>query len=209
MSLSDDDKPVPRRRFFREGLLELFKPLARSVEPMARVAEQIGALDQPAPPPKAPERHWLRPPGSLPEEDFRNQCSRCADCVRVCPVQCIKIDYSLSQGEGYPYIDPDLMSCVMCTELACMHHCPSGALQPVLFEYVDMGVAQWHESTCLRSEGDNCQICVDACPVGARALVVGDDGRVDVREGCTGCGTCQHACPTRPRSITVLPKSAR
>ena len=48
MSLSDDDKPVPRRRFFREGLLELFKPLARSVEPMARVAEQIGALDQPA-----------------------------------------------------------------------------------------------------------------------------------------------------------------
>ena len=35
MPMSDDDKPVPRRRFFRDGLLELFKPLARSVEPMA------------------------------------------------------------------------------------------------------------------------------------------------------------------------------
>jgi ferredoxin-type protein NapG len=70
-------------------------------------------------------------------------------------------------------------------------------------------VARWHESICLRSHGDNCQICVDACPVGARALIVADDGRIDVREGCTGCGTCQHACPTQPKSITVLPKSAR
>ena len=51
--------------------------------------------------------------------------------------------------------------------------------------------------------------CVDACPVGAKALIVGDDGRIDVREGCTGCGTCQHACPTNPKSITVLLKSAR
>jgi ferredoxin-type protein NapG len=207
--MSDDDQPMPRRRFFRQGLLELFKPLARSVEPISRVAEQIGALDQPAPPPPPPERHWLRPPGSMQEEQFRHQCSRCGDCVRVCPVKCIKIDYSVSQGEGFPYIDADEMSCVMCVELACMHHCPSGALQPTMAEYIDMGVARWHESTCLRSQGDTCQVCVDACPVGARALMVGDDGRIDVRDGCTGCGTCQHVCPTQPRSITVLPKSAR
>jgi ferredoxin-type protein NapG len=208
MADDDDQKPVPRRRFFREGLLELFKPLARSVEPISRVAEQLGALDQPVAPPP-PVRHWLRPPGSLEEQQFRDQCSRCGDCVRVCPVQCIKIDYSLDQGEGVPYIEPDQRACIMCTHLACMHHCPTGALQPILMDFIDMGVATWHESTCLRAHGDACQICVDACPVGARALVVSDDARITVREGCTGCGACQHACPTQPKSITVLPKSAR
>jgi ferredoxin-type protein NapG len=207
--MTDDDKPVPRRRFFREGLLELFKPLARSVEPLTRVAEQIGSLDQPPPPPPRPVRHWLRPPGSLPEEQFREQCSRCGDCVRVCPSKCIKIDFHGDQGEGVPYIDPDESPCILCTTLACMHNCPSGALQPVQVDYVDMGVAVWHESICLRTNGQECTICVEACPVGARALTLGDDGRIHVREGCTGCGTCQHACPTQPKSITVLPKSAR
>lgn len=206
--MSEDDKPVPRRRFFREGLLELFKPLARSVEPLQRVAEQLGALEEPVAPPR-PTRHWLRPPGSLPEEQFRTQCSRCGDCVRACPAHCIKIDWSGDNGEGVPYIDPDEMSCVLCTELACMPSCPTGALQPILVDFIDMGVAVWHESTCLRSAGQDCTICVDACPVGARALVVADDGRVGVREGCTGCGLCQHECPTTPKSITVLPKSAR
>jgi len=211
MAVIDDDdnnKPMPRRRFFREGLFELFKPLARTVEPLRRVAEQLGTLDQPAPPP-VPVRHWLRPPGSLQEQQFREQCSRCSECVRVCPSHCIKIDFSGNEGEGAPYIDADLSSCVLCTSLACMHHCPSGALQPTMVDYVDMGVAVWHESTCVRTRGDNCTVCVEACPVGARAITLGDDGRINVREGCTGCGTCQHACPTNPKSITILPKSAR
>jgi ferredoxin-type protein NapG len=208
MAESDDSKPVPRRRFFREGLLELFKPLARSVEPLQRVAEQLGALEEPIAP-AAPRRHWLRPPGSIHEDQFRTQCSRCGDCVRACPAHCIKIDWSGDKGEGVPYIDPDEMSCVLCVELACMHACPTGALQPVLVDFIDMGVAVWHESTCLRSAGQDCTICVDACPVGARALIVADDGRISVREGCTGCGLCHHECPTTPKSITVLPKSAR
>ena len=204
-----EDKPMPRRRFFREGLLELFKPLARSVEPLQRVAEQLGALDQPIEPAR-PVRHWLRPPGSVPEEQFRTQCSRCGDCVRACPAKCIKIDWSSDRGEGVPYIDADEMSCVLCTHLACMHTCPTGALQPTMVDFVDMGVAVWHESTCLRSAGQDCTICVDECPVGARALVVDDrTGGVNVREGCTGCGVCQHVCPTTPKSITILPKSAR
>jgi len=203
----DDNKPMARRRFFREGLAELFKPLARSVEPLARVAEQIGALDQPAPPPR-PVRHWLRPPGSLEEQQFREQCSRCSECVRVCPAKCIKIDFGGNLGEGVPYIDADEMPCVMCTSLACMNNCPSGALQPTMVDFLDMGVAVWRESSCLRTSGQECRICVDACPVGARALTVEHD-RISVREGCTGCGTCQHACPTSPKSIAVLPKSAR
>jgi ferredoxin-type protein NapG len=205
--MTDDDKPIARRRFFREGLLELFKPLGRTLAPFQSVAEQIGALDQPVAPPR-PVRHWLRPPGSQPEEQFRNQCSRCGDCVRVCPVQCIKIDYAGDKGEGVPYIDADERACILCNNLSCMHSCPSGALQATLVDYVDMGVAVWHEPTCLRTAGQDCTICVDACPVGAKALTL-DHDRINVREGCTGCGTCQHQCPTSPKSITILPKSAR
>jgi ferredoxin-type protein NapG len=206
--MSDDDKPVPRRRFFREGLAELLKPLSKRLDPIGRVAEQIGNLERPIAPPPRPRRHWVRPPGSLFEDNFLSQCSRCGDCVRVCPPKCIKLDYAGDMGEGVPYIDPDEMNCVICTGLECMHACPTGALQPVLAEYIDMGVAVWHEHVCVRSHGEACTICVDACPVGAKALMVEND-RIAVREGCTGCGACQHACPTRPRSITVLPKSAR
>jgi ferredoxin-type protein NapG len=205
--MSDDDKPVPRRRFFREGLLELLKPFGRSIEPLQRVAEELGKLEGPAVPPP-PERHWLRPPGSLEEQRFRETCTKSGECVRVCPAHCIKIDYAGDQGEGYPYIEPNVMSCVLCTGLSCMHACPTGALLPQMVEYIDMGVAVWHEGVCLRSQGQDCTICVDRCPVGARALGL-EDGKVVVRQGCTGCGVCQHDCPTSPKSITVLPKSAR
>lgn len=207
-----DDKPLPRRRFFREGLFELFKPLGKTLAPIQKVAEQLSTLEQEVarydPQPARPVQHWLRPPGSMPEQQFREQCSRCGECVRVCPAHCIKIDYSGDKGEGVPYIDPDEMACVICSGLSCMHNCPSGAIQPLLAEYIDMGVAIWHESTCLRTSGDDCTICIDRCPVGARAILL-EEGKVKVKEGCTGCGVCQHDCPTSPKSITVLPKSAR
>src|SRR5258706_14173201 len=203
----DENKPMARRRFFREGLLELFKPLGRTLAPLQRAAEQLGALEEPIAPPK-PVRHWLRPPGSLQEQQFRETCSRCGECVRVCPAHAIKIDYGGDQGEGVPYIDADVMSCVLCTGLSCMSNCPSGALQSTLVDYVDMGVAVWNEYSCLRTAGQECTICVEVCPVGAKAIVL-QEGRINVREGCTGCGVCQHDCPTSPKSITVLPKSAR
>jgi ferredoxin-type protein NapG len=206
--MSDENKPIARRKFFREGLLELFKPLGRTLAPFQRAAEQLSALDQPITPPPKPVRHWLRPPGSLQEPQFREQCSRCGECVRVCPAHAIRIDYSGDQGDGLPYIDADIMSCVLCTSLACMNNCPSGALQSTLADYIDMGVAVWQEHNCLRTTGQECTICVETCPVGAKAIVLQDD-RINVREGCTGCGKCQHDCPTSPKSITILPKSAR
>jgi NAD-dependent dihydropyrimidine dehydrogenase PreA subunit len=34
-------------------------------------------------------------------------------------------------------------------------------------------------------------------------------GKVQVIEsGCTGCGVCQHDCPTSPKSITITPRPA-
>ena len=123
----DDKRPVNRRRFFREGLRELLRPLAQSLETVAEAANQFSELEKPKPKPRPPE-DWLRPPGALPEEQFKGTCSRCGECARVCPAQCIQIDYSGVRGEGAPYIDVNYMPCVMCDGLLCMQNCPSGAL---------------------------------------------------------------------------------
>src|ERR1700759_1268020 len=98
----DSDKPVNRRRFFREGLRELLKPLASAVEPLHQAAKQLERMEQivgaaaNTPPPNAAlklaARFPLRPPGALHEAAFLDACSRCGNCVRVCPAQCIKID---------------------------------------------------------------------------------------------------------------------
>jgi ferredoxin-type protein NapG len=213
----DDDRPMDRRRFFREGLRGLLRPLAAAVQPLENMAHQIGKLDPVIAPPAAPvvarkaslpiQQHWLRPPGALDEKEFADKCSRCGECVRACPVQCIQIDSTGEYGNGLPYIDTSTMSCVMCDELACMARCPSGALLPTPRDQIDMGTALVRESMCLRTAGQECTICIDHCPVGEAALGL-VDGRVRVIEdGCTGCGRCEHECPTMPKSIIVEPKS--
>jgi MauM/NapG family ferredoxin protein len=216
--MPDDDRPIDRRRFFRHGLRELFKPLARAAEPLENVIRQIGAMDdeaaavvahrQSTPPPVNPLAPVLRPPGALPEQHFRDACSRCGDCVRVCPAQCIKIDAVGLRGNGVPFIDVDAAACVLCDGLQCMHACPTGALVPTPIGDIDMGTASWHPLSCVRTAGQSCQICVDVCPVGEVAIRL-DGARVDVLpDGCTGCGLCQNRCPTTPKSITVTPREA-
>src|SRR5215213_1267973 len=136
--MSDDEKPIPRRRFFREGLRELLKPLAQAAEPLQEGVRQLEELDRfgsadPYHSPSAPlpaQEHWHRPPGALPEKQFLETCSRCGQCERVCPAQCIRIDHSGARGKGVPFIDANSMACVLCDGLACMQSCPSGALRP-------------------------------------------------------------------------------
>jgi len=151
----------------------------------------------------------IRPPGALPERQFRETCSRCGECVKVCPVQCIKIDSTGVKGAGAPYINIDSAACVLCDGLLCMNKCPSGALVPTPIGEIDMGTAVWHEKTCLRTTGESCTICIDDCPIGEMAIVLDAAGKVKViDDGCTGCGVCQNRCPTNPKSITVTPRSS-
>lgn len=209
------DRPMNRRRFFREGIFELLRPLADVVEPLAEAAKQLGELEkigQPAPPtpsygytPPATQP-VLRPPGALSEDSFMNVCSRCGDCMRVCPAQCIIMDSTGAKAGGGPYIDADYKPCILCEGLVCNSSCPTGALVPTLLENVKMGLAEWHQDTCLRHNGDSCTVCIDKCPLGARAIRLNDSGGIEVlNPGCTGCGVCQHECPTYPKSITVAP----
>jgi MauM/NapG family ferredoxin protein len=203
------DKPVDRRRFFRDGLRELLKPLADAIEPIEQVLKQITDLEQVPPTHRAAREAWLRPPGALPEQRFLDTCSRCGECVKVCPAQCIKIDATGYKGGGAPYIDLDEMACVVCDGLKCMHVCPTGALAPTPLPEIDMGTAVWNEMLCVRSQGEDCAICVERCPVGSFAIEAKDNVIEVHPQGCIGCGVCQYYCPTTPKSIVVIPRAAR
>ena len=209
------DNPLDRRQFFRRGLSELLKPLAKSLEPVERTLNEFERLSKQVSSPSSqvpkniPLQLWLRPPGALPEQKFLETCSRCGDCVSVCPAQAIKLDFTGASGKGAPYIDPDMMACVACDGLQCMSACPSGALVPTPLNLIKMGTAVWREHLCVRSRGEECTKCVDICPLGTAAIELSGNEIVVKPITCIGCGMCQQHCPTNPKSISVIPIAAR
>lgn len=212
MSQKPDDKPLGRRQFFRRGLGELLKPLAQSLAPVERTLKELDRLEGRAAssPKKVSLKLWLRPPGALPERAFLETCSRCGECVKVCPAEAIKLDPTGQVGTSAPYIDADTMACVVCDGLHCMNSCPSGALVPTPLMQIKMGTAVWREETCVRTGGDeSCTHCVDICPMGTAAIrTLGREIAISPL-ACVGCGLCQQHCPTTPKSIHVIPKAAR
>ena len=190
-----DDMPHDRRAMFRLGLKRLIEPLA-------------GYLAQRFDLARFRVRIVLRPPGALAEADFLRTCYRCGNCVDICPARAIrKLTSDDPELSGTPYIDPDLAACVVCEELACMKTCPSGALKLVgTVAEIEMGLARWETGACLRTQGDDCTLCVDKCPLGSAALAIAAGGGIQVHdEGCVGCGTCQFYCPALPKAIVVQP----
>ena len=204
---------VNRRSFFRR----LFLHGANQVEHAGRQVaaslnladDRSGLADDNEEDLSAPQSAFLRPPGALDEPSFADTCSRCGECVEACPAQCIEIDRRdpPQTAGGLPYIIPRQSPCVVCDDLACMNVCPSGALQLVQrVEQIRMGLAWVDFDRCLRTadrDAEDCRICVRHCPVGESALRVGDDGCIEVRPGCIGCGVCEWACPTLGPSIVV------
>ena len=187
-----------RRGFFKEALNQLMQPVAEFLDD--RISEQVPA--------EPPRRNLLRPPGALPEAEFLEKCHRCGNCVKNCPANAIFALEARTQPDlvNTPYIDPDEQPCVICDSLACMYVCPSGALQPVYAEDIKIGLAVFNGETCLRTQEVACTYCLDTCPIGEDAIHLTTDGVVEVIEsGCTGCGVCQYACPTVPKSIVIKP----
>jgi len=183
----------PRRAFFLEGL-------ARLVGPIADLIDGKWGPNR--------SRTLLRPPGALPEDRFRSTCHRCGACVEACPANAIvALRHPDERLRDTPVIDADVAACVVCTDLSCMRVCPSGALTMVASpSQIDMGLAVVDHQQCVRSSGEDCVKCVQACPMGDQAIRVDEQQRIEViGGGCVGCGMCQLVCPTRPRAIVVQP----
>ncbi len=186
-----------RRDFFKEALNQIMKPVAEFLDD--RIGDQFPFDD--------PNRVILRPPGALSEPEFLEKCHRCGNCVKNCPANAIQPLQSQDPNlANTPYIDPEEQPCVICDSLACMYVCPSGALQTVFAEDIRIGLAVFNVETCLRTKSVDCSYCVDTCPIGKDAIKFSPDGIVEVLDsGCTGCGVCQYACPTDPKSIVIEP----
>ena len=162
--------------------------------------------------------HALRPPGALPEPDFAGACIKCGQCVQACPYDTLSLAAS---GEpvpiGTPSFRPREIPCYMCEDVPCMAACPTGALNNGLERIEDarMGVAAIDQESCLSWQGLRCEICYRECPVRNEAITIENHPRGISRHAvfvplvhasaCTGCGICEHACPTEIAAIRVVP----
>src|SRR5688500_13566219 len=106
------DRTIDRRRFFRDSLRELLKPLAEAAQPIERALQEFETLTGGVESSRV-QRHWLRPPGAKDEQAFLDTCSRCGMCASVCPAHAIKLDRTGKRGRGAPYVDPSEMACVL------------------------------------------------------------------------------------------------
>ncbi|MEJ2143398.1 MAG: 4Fe-4S dicluster domain-containing protein, partial [Gammaproteobacteria bacterium] len=141
-----------------------------------------------------PTLRFLRPPGSLSEEEFISRCIRCGKCGETCPNRCIKyfdMENGLSSMDT-PYIIPREQACILC--MKCGEVCPTGAIQPVdremnaVLTSVKMGKARVDTTLCLSYQGKTCGVCYRACPLQDVAIKTGMLEQPHVLKGCVGCG---------------------
>ncbi len=159
----------------------------------------------------------VRPPGSVPEQDFLQMCIRCGECFKVCPNNVLQAE-GFQQGlEGLwtPMVKADWAGCEPSCN-SCGQVCPTGAIRALPLEEkrtTRMGLAEVDPSTCLPLAGQQeCDLCVQECNAAGYEAIefirvgtqVDEHGapiegsgflapRV-IAELCVGCGLCQTRC---------------
>lgn len=159
----------------------------------------------------------VRPPGSVPEQEFLEKCIRCGECFQACPNNVLQ-PMGFKQGlEGLwtPEVVANWAGCESgCNN--CGQVCPTGAIRALPMEekrVARMGLAIVDPQTCLPIAGrEACRMCVDECNAAgyhaiefARVHVkVDEEGEpipdsgflapVVLADQCVGCGLCQTRC---------------
>lgn len=158
-------------------------------------------------------RGFMRPPGSLAEEDFLRRCIRCGACVQSCPTSFVQFAGTEAGIDGVwtPVVNATAGYCdYECT--ACAGVCPTGAIEMLPLEAKKefrIGVAVVDKSKCFTyADGFNCTICADRCPTPRKAIRFRETKSWNFRgevasvnqiyvdpDLCNGCGACEFACP--------------
>lgn len=138
-----------------------------------------------------------------------HKCEKaCEECEAACPLALIKISKvgfdgkpveevsalsPMGQKRVQITVDIDKEHCPTCR--ACEFKCHPGAIRvKKAFE----GKISINQNKCPQ----NCQDCLDVCPIKG-TLVLGEDGKVYVNElTCTYCGACKNVCPV-DEALTV------
>jgi ferredoxin len=159
----------------------------------------------------------VRPPGSVPEQQFLQMCIRCGECFKACPNDVL---HPLRFQQGFdglwtPHVVADWAGCESSCN-ACGQVCPTGAIRALPLDekkVCRIGLAEVNRQTCLPYAGrEACQLCVDEChhagyhaieftrvgtQVDAAGHPVEDSGflaPVVLSDKCVGCGLCQTRC---------------
>jgi len=153
----------------------------------------------------------IRPPGAMPEVQFKTVCIRCGNCIKACPTAIIRpcFDPSDIMGLLTPHIAFDTSYCLRdCT--LCGDVCPSTAIKR--FTQTDkqklfMGVARIQRDGCLLTEHKECDLCRRYCEYDA-VKIESSNGDLNVlpeilTDRCVGCGACKVVCPVSV--IDILP----
>ncbi len=115
----------------------------------------------------------MRPPGALPESQFLAACTRCAECMKVCPTNALQpatFEFGL-QGLWTPILVPAIGPCAeKCT--SCGDVCPTGDIRPFTWQdkryKLKMGLASVDQSICVAwNGGRDCIVCAEVCPYSA------------------------------------------
>ncbi|HOE11877.1 MAG TPA: 4Fe-4S dicluster domain-containing protein [bacterium] len=164
----------------------------------------------------------IRPPGSLPENEFLTKCIRCGECMKVCPTNAIHpatLQGSLA-GLWTPVVIPEIGYCEYnCT--LCGQVCPTGAIRNLTVEErhpIKIGIAHVDRSRCLPWASNNeCIVCEEHCPTPTKAIWL-QEVTIPDRYGepkvlkqpivdpelCVGCGICENKCPVNDPSAIVV-----
>lgn len=188
MALPHEPSPVSRRGFFTRGLAEVLE-------------RAVGALGE-----RVTAAPAIRPPGALPEAAFVAACTRCGDCMRVCPAGAIVRLDGGGLAAGTPVLDPATTACLACPDMPCAAACPTGALERPRDGWAGERLGRIAiAGSCITFRDVECGACVRVCPIGADAIRLDDEGHPEIGDACVGCGTCIGACVTSPSSITIEP----
>ncbi|WP_281646775.1 ferredoxin-type protein NapF [Parendozoicomonas sp. Alg238-R29] len=144
----------------------------------------------------------VRPPWSLPEEQFLNSCERCNDCITACETNLLK------RGDGgFPEADFSHAECTFCE--ACVNACNHGAISKNTSHQPWQITAQI-KSNCLAQNKVHCRTCSEQCEQEAIQFRLAPGGIALPNletELCNGCGACVASCPVS--AIAVLPANEK
>jgi ferredoxin-type protein NapG len=182
------DPKYGRRDFFKDSVISV----AKAAKEFSSHADAVP--EKPAP---AMRTDWLRPPGAVGEAIFLERCTKCSDCMKVCPHESIVI-----HQDGTPVIYPDQMPCYLCDDTPCIAACATEALLPLGSDNeARMGVAVINHRLCTAGQG--CHACVSKCPTDALTMDFDAQRLVVAVERCVGCGMCEHVCRTVNDHIAI------